>query len=248
MYAAACINNLWLIKHNLSIGVDVNAKHITGETALHVACTRHSKKAISLLIREGADISAETQEGKTPFSELIVGNQRYNECMICMIKEFSKRSFENLPIPNKDIDLIRANPVAQEHFEKCLMELEKMSSTKFYKSYSYYSVLRMQTDIKKLAKLVKNKNFVENFEQNLSYTYYGENLRTILDEAIRRKNELENAYKKLESTLGNCLPDLVLSKLAESLVFDVQKTDCEVGYFQTFIYPIFIIMTSQNSF
>jgi ankyrin repeat protein len=54
------------VKQHLAAGADVNAKGMTGWTALHQAAMFGHKKIVELLIAKGADVNAKNNGGKTP--------------------------------------------------------------------------------------------------------------------------------------------------------------------------------------
>lgn len=182
-----------------------------------MACLYDDEQIISLLLRKGADVSAETDDRSTPFSMLrLFANN--NQCVITMIKMFSKLNFENVPFSDNDLKLIQANPMFWEHFEKCTTEVEQMESTKFYGHYSYYSVLNMSKNIKKLAVLNKNEKFLAKFGSSLKkFPYYQKILEANLEEATKVRDDLESVESKLKSILGNLFPSLVVKILANNL-------------------------------
>lgn len=78
------------------------------------------------------------------------------------------------------------NASARENFEKCMEELNKMAKKIFYSSYSYYCVMKMSKNTKKLARLTTNEAFLTNFKENLNrFPYYEENLLEILETAYQ---------------------------------------------------------------
>lgn len=90
------------------------------------------------------------------------------------------------------------------------------SSAKFYGDFTYYSILNMP--VKKLAKLTKNRDFVFYFEESLlKITYYQEELRRKISEAVQIKNTSEAVNSKLQYIFGDHLPDSVLRKLGDDL-------------------------------
>jgi len=214
---AVQINNVYYVDFLLSRGAEINTEDYYGCSALHEACFNHFVEIISLLIQRGADISVENKNGKTPFSLINLEHRDGEACAIAMVKELSKLSFEQIPVSNKDLNLIQAHPKIQEHFEKCTSELRRMSRTKFYPPYSYYSVLKMSKNIKKLAKLLKNEKFKAQFEENLSFHYYKDDLMRIFHEAQQVSEESVTVYIKLFSIFGELIPDVVIRKLSENL-------------------------------
>lgn len=212
--------NLFLLK-----GADIHAKNDRGRTAIHIACIESNEKSIALLIQKGADICMEDNLGNTPFSHVksyLNSFLKINPlCVKIMVKEFSKLIFEKVPVSKIDETLIRSDPHSREQFENFTSELEKMSNTKFYGTHSYYSMLKMSKNIKKLACLTRIPNFVENFEKNLNnFDLYKDDLRRIIQQAIKFKDEFEAVYLGLNSVFRNFFPDLVIRKLADNLAIE----------------------------
>ena len=54
-----------VVKHNISIGADVNAKNQAGSTPLHSSAYWGYKEIAELLIAEGVDVNAVDNEGNT---------------------------------------------------------------------------------------------------------------------------------------------------------------------------------------
>lgn len=199
----------------ISKGAVIDAKNEYGYTALHAACRHNRERVISLLIQKGADVCAESDDGDTPFSLSI--NDENNACAIILMKEYSKMTFENLSVPAKVMDLIRKNSKFYAQFENCLDELKQMTLTKFHFPYSYYSVLKMSKQITKLANLTRNKKFVQEFENKLTFSYFKHDLRKNFHEAIQLRDERLNVEKKLIGVFRDFIPDVVIRKLAKDL-------------------------------
>lgn len=53
-----------------SNGVDLNARDVRGQTALHTAVRRFNRAAIDALVAAGADVNAQDSDGRTPLHEL----------------------------------------------------------------------------------------------------------------------------------------------------------------------------------
>lgn len=89
-----------------------------------------------------------------------------------------------------------------------MIELDQMSSTKFYASLLFYSVMKMSASIKELAYLMKNIKLVSKFREILPrLTFYQSDLTRIFDESILTR------YK-------NVFPDLVIRRLADNLTLE----------------------------
>lgn len=205
----------------LSKGADINYRCNRGETALHRACSNQNAKMITLLIRKGADVSVKNYDGETPFTTQKFREKNIRLYLNTMLTIFSKMKFENLPISNIDMNFIQRFPSLQENFKKCLSELDEMASTEFYPSFTYYSALTMSNNINKLAQLTENEDFVACFKKNLcKFFYYKKELKIILADAIRARKNLSIVHSRLNSVLGEHLPDVVLRNLTQNLTLE----------------------------
>lgn len=222
LFLAACKNNLYTVDFLLSKGADVNTKTSYGETALHIACEYKNLKMIELLVRNGAQISpGDSRRGFTPFS--LLGLQKYKEsndlCVDFMVQEIAKlKFFEDIYVSEKDMNLIKVHPEIEKLYQSCREELSLLSSIKFYTCYSYSFVLnRSKTNVKKLANLTKNREFVQKFETNLIlFPQYQNELRRIFHEAIQFRDRLLIVYSRLQSVFESIFPDVIINKLADS--------------------------------
>lgn len=218
LHKACTFSNLPIARLLISYGADVNAEDSDGWTPLHRACYNHHEDIINTLLNQGADIGAEDDIFETPIFKLGSSGKNYDRCLLVMVKEFSKLSFENKSISKTNVNYIQSNPKAREYFEKLKSELELMASTKFYASYSFYSLLKMSMGMKKLSGLTKNEKLVLHFESNVvKFHHFDEDLERIWDEAIQTKKKSEAVESRLKSALGDTFPDLVLKKLAKNL-------------------------------
>lgn len=223
---ASQYNNEDLVGLLLSSGADADYQDKYGFSALHVACLSRNQQVISLLLKSGAHISPENKDGRTPFSLLEPHRwndkyERCNSCIITMIKEFSKLRFSNVSVSEKDMNMIQANARTREHFDWCTAALDQMASEKFYNFYSYHSVLKMSKKIKKLACLLKNKEFVSRFVKNFrAFPYYETDLQKTFDEAIVVRDRLVIADFRLHSAIGNVFPIVVMRNILKYLTVE----------------------------
>lgn len=218
--AAQCevYDNEDLIDLLISNGADVNTADFSGHTALTAACLNNCGKVINLLIRKGADINVVTKYGTTAFSELRANYKNYDLSLTVMVKEFSKLAYLGLPVNSNDMDLIKRNPRAAKILENCTVELEKMNNTKVYWFYTYFSVLKMSKNNKKLVHLTRNSKFISQFEANLDeFPFYKDELGTILENAIQLRDKYDTLLSDLNSVFGDYLPDIVIRKMADHL-------------------------------
>lgn len=224
--------NLDLINLLISNGTEIDAKTDFGNTALHQACLHKDEKLIGFLIHKGADVCLKDNEGNSAF--LFVAG-KYEQIMhegytcykepdfepcVPVLKQIAKLVFDKQSVLKEDLDLIQKyHHDIEEYFEECKVELSKMARSVFYLSYSYFSILKMNRNIKKLAVLTKNEEFVAAFEKNLtSFSCYKQDLQRIFQEAIKLRNETVVVYNRLHSVLKNLFPKIVVKKLADNLI------------------------------
>lgn len=218
---AVYYNHVSIVDLLLSSGADINGADFDGDTALHNACSYHYEELICVLIRKGANINAVNTNNATPFSQMDEEDDDYESCLRVMVKEFSKLTFDNISVNKFDMDLVQANPMAQECLAECVGELSLMSSIKFYGPFTYYNILQMKKNIEKLACLTKNKEFVSKFEENLyEFSIYKDDLQRIFDEALQVKDILEAKDLRLCYIFGDIFPDVVRRKLAKNLTIE----------------------------
>merc|ERR1712137_780856 len=85
-FHAAANNNVKRLNELLELGVDVNQIDTdTGNTALHMACTKGQKHAIFFLVDQGADIEAQNKKGSTPLHLLVT--HRFNTLVTWLVKQ-----------------------------------------------------------------------------------------------------------------------------------------------------------------
>jgi len=85
-FHAAANNNVKRLNELLELGVHINqADTDTGNTALHMACTKGQKHAIFFLVDQGADIEAQNKKGSTPLHLLVT--HRFNTLVTWLVKQ-----------------------------------------------------------------------------------------------------------------------------------------------------------------
>lgn len=87
------------------------------------------KNLIDLLIKNGADVNVQDNEGFTPLSLIHPASTVHDECVSILVKEFAKLNFANIPISERDTNLIQGDPNARQHFEDCKNEISRMERT-----------------------------------------------------------------------------------------------------------------------
>lgn len=214
--AALCGNDTEILDLLVKSGADVNAKTMHGRTPLHEACIQNYNDQIIFLIKKGANVCVEDAKGRSPFSLLSFSLE--NKCLITMLKEFSMLSFENNLVSQKDVELIHTSLNINQYFFNCKEEILKLSKNHFYNSFTYYDVLKMSKNIKKLAKLTKNFDFVDSFLKNYPLSsYFNEELCLIFNDANYFNEQNLIVKLKLSALFKNYLPDVVINKLVENL-------------------------------
>lgn len=212
----------------VSHGADVNGRGIDGCTIFHNLCYQNIPNAISLLIKNNADLFAEVR-GMTPLLYLAEHNS-LNDCeeaLVVMIKNISRLNFENRPVPDKDMNWIRNNPIAHEHFVNCSSELREMSNTIFWNSQTLYSLLNMNWKIKKLSNLLNNMDFRSKIREKLyRFTYFKRELFLNFDEAKEAWTNKFLVELRLKAIFKkSILPDLAIEKIAENLTLEDVPTE-----------------------
>lgn len=232
--AARFEDNMDMINLLLCNGAQINAKNENKHTVLHISCLNYHDEIINLMIQKGANIC---EEEVTPLYCVLMpehdhwgtlrpehedyhrpDHENYDKCMKIMVKEFAKRTFENLPVLESDMNLIRAIPETRDFFESCMEELNQMEVTDFFGTYSYLTTLTKSVNMKKLARRVKNEEFLVKFEVNLKrFPCYENDLKAIFNEALLVREDMLKVEERLKYIFGEYLPDLVLWNLAENL-------------------------------
>lgn len=216
MYAIS-LNRMYIVDLFVSHGAEINAKTFNGHTALHNACTMNNPIFIDYLIQNGADVCAQTSTGETPLSKLNSG--RNPLALTAMVKNIAKLKYEKKCILDSDIQLIKENPEMQQHFDACILELNKISSTVLWKRETFYSLLRRTVRIEEKANLAKNLEFIRNTQDRISCNFqiFKYNLIVGLQEAINIWNDKLIVEMRLKIILKETLPDSVIEKLAQNL-------------------------------
>lgn len=114
-----------------------------------------------------------------------------------------------------------------------------MKNTKFFQNHSYYSVLKNSNNMRKLAHLKENNGFFAVFRRGVTFSCFEDNLKEIFEEALDYRYKFQITYLELNLALSNVLPDVVLRKLTDSVIF-ADLTLREVGHWKacTLLYPI----------
>lgn len=217
---AAKYNNVDVIELLLSSGADINATADTDHwTALHQACVFSQKKSIHLLLQKGIDLKAlDYYTHETAFSKLLAEMYYNVSCIKIMIKRIAVlQTFDACFVSELDLNSISNVSWLRIYLNKCTAEIEQMKISNFYSSYSYYSVLKMSTNIQKLAKLTSNEEFVKAFNRNLFFPLYKRELQRIFNEAIHLKDQTLCIQSRLMKVFKNIFSGMVIRKLAENL-------------------------------
>lgn len=211
--------NLEMVDLLLSNGADVNAKDANSKnTALHIAVLNLQENIISLLIHRGASVRQKNQLRQTPLRILNSRKDIGDRCLMLILKEIANLIFQNIKISKYDMDMIQKNPDSSYYINKFRLELDLMANTKFYGSYSYFSLLKKSLDLRKLANLMKNEKIVLKFENaKPKLSYYESDLERIYQDAIQLRDNAEVVESRLNSIFGDYLPFLIIKKVSENL-------------------------------
>lgn len=225
---AASFCGLKIVELLLRNGAKINERDPrSGFTALHNACSYNYAMMIYFLICKGADVCIENNAGETPFmllkrvndnwipfSILPQSMKSFNKSICVMIKGFAKAIYEKRSMHKSHTNFFEKNAKVRDYLKRYIAELD----IKFYGNYTFYTVLKMATDVEKLARKVKNKKFLSKLEESLkSAHFYQWDLKLTLAEAIRIRDEQEIVYSRLKYTFGDSLPTVVLRELEKFL-------------------------------
>lgn len=222
---AVITENFKIIGAILKNGGDVNSE-VSGRTALHFACEYRSSASIDFLLKNGANLIVKNENGRTPFFLLVHGEEKkilagdYALCLNTMVKEIAKLEyFGDNSVPAIDMEWIRLNIEARDLFIQFKNVLNKMEITKFYASYTYSDVLKMsKNNVKKLAQLTRNNEFIAKFEDNLDeFRGYENDLRKILEKAIQIRDEELMVEFKLKDLFGHYVSSIGIIEIAKYL-------------------------------
>lgn len=161
----------------------------------------------------GADINILNKDRLTPLTIF----KRRPEIDQILIKNLATLSFEGKPICKENSDYIKKKEKLKNFFENCLNELKIMKNQIFYNSYSLYDILKMKKKKKTLIVLTKNEDFVAKFKfscQQKLIRYYGEDLESIMNVTLKKRDFLLTEEKKLLSIFKNFIPVLAIYKVA----------------------------------
>lgn len=222
LWLAVTCDHMNIMNLLISNGADVSAKRFDGYTVLHEACKLNLTYVIEYLLDKGADPCAQTSDGVTPLSLLIHFHLgRCNEALVVMMKKLSRLSFENRPIPKSDMNLIRKNPKARKHFEKCTAELKKMAVTPLWGSQTLHSLLKMNSEIKKLSSLAKNVDHLSKIlDICCRFSYFRRDLILKLAGTVKVWNDTLIVEVRLNPLFKDLLPWPIIKKLSENLTVD----------------------------
>lgn len=199
------------------ISPEINSIVRDGCTILHGLCLSSYETGIWVALRRGANVNLLNNDNKTPFGCLRPDPVYYDACVETMVKEFAKLNYEKRSVSQINMELVESNEKAKEFYKKCTNELKFMSIRKFYKQYNLYFFLRMSNK-RKLVNLMRNKDFVAKFKDNLDFfTCYKKDLKIIFREAIEHKDSVLLIEFNLSKIFNNYLPAIVIRKLAENL-------------------------------
>lgn len=200
-----------LLKNGANVNVEV--PEFGGETALHAACLNQEAEDVRLLLQYGADINIMSEYGQTPLTAM-EDEPRHKKTLM---KHLAMMRFKDQPICDENLEYVRQNEDLQKIFNRCSIELKKMKNLRIYDNYTLYDVLLSEHDCMKLFLLLRNKNFVAAFKSCRNrkfFKYFGQDVDRILQKVAKIKNAIESEEKKLYLIFKDCLPLLVIRKIA----------------------------------
>lgn len=225
-----------------------------GWTALHVACYNRDETMMNILIRNGADISLRNTYGETSFS--LLKPRKYKESdqafIKSMVREVAKLKFFNdSAVSENNINLLRRFPLIEAFFQNCMYELFHINNYKFYDTYKYSDILNMSlnNNVKKLAILTKNEEFITEFKANLyKFIHFESDFLRILKQAMELRDEIFTVESRLKAVFGDFLPDVVIWKLADHLTIDELPLEPAENAVKNKIFKLLPIIESVNCY
>lgn len=141
-----------------------------GMNILHHACSKNDVRVLIVAISKVADLNATDNNGRMPIFYLKPERANYDNCVRIMVKEIARLNYADSTkksVSKANMDFVKSSPFSVEYFDEFTKELKLMSDTKFYRAYSYYDVFEMSKSIKKLARIMRNDDFVKKLRGRL---------------------------------------------------------------------------------
>lgn len=205
-------------------GASMESKNQKGQTALLVASLYGNDVGALVLMNEGARISVLDNQGRTPLGLLIQkrSKKRYKKILETIISKIAVDYFlDPSSIIQNDVDLIKGNEIYNNFFQNCINDLTRMERSMFYPPYSYLSVLKMTNNVFKLATLLKNQEFVENFKIKLNtILFYREELEKILEKGLQLEKKMSTIEERINKIFSKFLPTVILKKIVKNLCIE----------------------------
>ena len=209
----ACTTSIHLL---LKRGARINEASNAGETALHNACEMGRTDVVYLLLKFGADITANCM-GITPFGML--PNSPSGEAIAkIIIREIVKRETLGQPLCEVYQKMVQSFENYLKFDLECRDEVKRMRSEKIDVEHSIVSFFYIFTkDEEKLAALARNKSIVTAFDSSdylSSFRIYASDLTTKFEAAKVRANFLMWVEDDLADVLNDLLPAPIVQKIA----------------------------------
>lgn len=197
----------------------INQKWDNGVTALHLASGISEPEILKFLLSRGADVNIMDDNGETPLTKTISTVKNEDNTLI---KHLAKLKLENKFICEKNLDCLFKRRESWKMLTNFFDELQRMKNIKFYNDISFYDVLEMKKNPKKLILLCKNKDFEKGFMShrrihitpNNSFPNFGHEMDAIFLHYYYKSYVFQRKEKKLISILKNHLPELAISRIA----------------------------------
>lgn len=195
-----CTDDAKIIILLLKNGADINAEDDKGErviTLLHRLTARRAEILMFLLKYTDLD------EIAADLRRVLVIYRRTNDWKLVM-EHFAKVRVLELPMSSEITQMISAERMFEEYFERCTIELVRAKSGKIKNTWiTYFSLL--VDDGRKLKNYANNQDLIKDFERNdwsSEFPIYGEKMRKKVNSAMKKRE----AYDKSAELLSDCLP------------------------------------------
>lgn len=218
--SAVCAENHRMVKCLLRNGADVLAKNEDGDTALHSTNVYFNKKIIRLLIMHGSQISVLNNKNESVLTNYDDEEDDDKLKIYFFLKQLAIKEVSGDRISKNDRLLINATENTRLLFKNCLTELKFLNSTSTHKNNSFFNLIIKKKIDKSTLLSTKKKDFIKKYNDCLEHLIiYSQALRHIVKKARKKEELLNKVILELSFIFKNFLPDLVIRKTAEYIIW-----------------------------